>query len=76
MEKFRRHRRDVENEAQVSHMIEAAEHRALELRDRELLEIDRKGTIGLALASDTFLWCTVQFKLVSEGGLSGGYLNC
>jgi gentisate 1,2-dioxygenase len=44
--RFRAHRKTVEKEAETSHMIEAAEARAIVLRDRKLQEMNNKGTKG------------------------------
>jgi hypothetical protein len=41
--RFRAHRKTVEKEAETSHMIEAAEARAIVLRDRKLQEMNNKG---------------------------------
>jgi hypothetical protein len=46
LEQFRRHKKAVEKEAGTCHMIEAAESRALTLRNKELLELRDKGTLG------------------------------
>jgi len=41
--RFRAHRKTVEKEAETSHMIEAAEARAIALRDSQLQELKDKG---------------------------------
>lgn len=41
--RFRFHRKNVEKEAELCNMIEAAESRALVLRDRQLQEMNDKG---------------------------------
>lgn len=43
LEQFRRHKKIVEKEAEACHMIEAAESRALVLRNQELQELKEKG---------------------------------
>ena len=43
LEQFRNHRKTVEKEAETCHMVEAAESRALVLRNQELQELKEKG---------------------------------
>jgi hypothetical protein len=50
--RFRAHRKTVEREAELCHMIEAAESRALVLRDKQLQELNNKGK----LFTSWFMW--------------------
>ena len=43
IERFRQHRKNVEKEAGLAHMIEAADSRAVVLRNQMQLEADRQG---------------------------------
>jgi hypothetical protein len=42
--KFRTHRKNVDKEAEVCHMIEAAEARAVMIRDKHLQQLSNKGS--------------------------------
>jgi hypothetical protein len=56
LEQFRSHKKTVEKEAETCHMIEAAESRALALRNQELQELREKGTCNSSIDSlDTSL---------------------
>lgn len=47
--RFRAHKKAVEKEAETSHMIEAAEARAVVLRDRQLQEMNNRGILSSQL---------------------------
>lgn len=50
---FRQHQKNVEKEAGLANMIEAAETRALVLADQKQLEKERQGQCRYAESSDT-----------------------
>lgn len=45
--RFRAHKKTVEKEVETCHMIEAAEERAIALRERQLQEMSNKGVFSL-----------------------------
>jgi hypothetical protein len=48
--RFRAHKKAVEREAETCHMIEAAEAREVVLRDRQLQEMNNRGTVESQLS--------------------------
>ena len=64
IERFRQHRKNVEKEAGLAHMIEAADSRAVVLHNQMQLEVDRRGQC-LNLLSRTYgvLICAVNERL-------------
>lgn len=53
IERFRQHRKNVEKEAGLAHMIEAADSRAVVLYNRMQLEADRQGQCIIVTAEST-----------------------
>ena len=52
LRKFREHKKSVEKEAELSHMIESAESRALERANRLQLEKEKRGSNARSALSD------------------------
>lgn len=65
--RFRAHRKTVEKEAETCHMIEAAEARAIVLRDRKLQEMSNKGT-KFTIYINEFNPCRADFGLQLKPG--------
>jgi hypothetical protein len=69
LEQFRNHKKTVEKEAGTCHMIEAAESRALTLRNQELQELRKKGMCVLRLDCGAKIHLVLRIILLT-------YLRC